>query len=435
MLSLRSSTPELEFLLPPGRFFIQVLGHETSGVEGVTIPVAIEPRHRLRNLGIIDVQPSKLVRRGVFFDHHHLSRADRQADLQGGQAGDDLRLRPVRWGPDLRSDAFMVHDVAYSPDGRYLATGHWNNVAQAGVKLWEAATGRLAASLAAPVEKGGVEILAFSPDGRWLAGVVGDAATPLTTWAVVIWDVASRREVKVLRGHASTITALAFARMAARLPPAARTGPCVWDVASGREAGRIDPGAKPAAIQSMAYTPDGKALAIVSRFSLRLWDVPGGRFRATLEDGDFWVNAVAIAADGRTLAAAGAILGAPAEPILNPGRREREGAPAALRPGPVSAGPSCRAGLARGGAGDGRFSHPRGWFPQRRRVHARRPSRRGHAAEGDRGLGRAVRTAARLRAAARWRGLRPAGRPAAGLWLAATENHRAQVIDLVPPGR
>jgi uncharacterized protein with WD repeat len=52
--------------------------------------------------------------------------------------------------------------VAFSPDGRWLATGSWDNTA----RVWEAASGQEVARM---THEGPVLAVAFSPDGRWLA--------------------------------------------------------------------------------------------------------------------------------------------------------------------------------------------------------------------------------------------------------------------------
>ena len=79
-----------------------------------------------------------------------------------------------------------------------------------------------------------------------------------------------------------------------------------WDVATGRESGRIE--GNPNWVRSVAYSPDGKALAVGGWPIVKLWDVPGNRISVVLEPEakQFWVESVAYSPDGRTLAAAGA---------------------------------------------------------------------------------------------------------------------------------
>ena len=55
-----------------------------------------------------------------------------------------------------------VRVVAVSPDGKWVATSSHDT--NHGVRIWEAATGRLVQS----VEIGRISAVAFSPDGRWL---------------------------------------------------------------------------------------------------------------------------------------------------------------------------------------------------------------------------------------------------------------------------
>ena len=84
-------------------------------------------------------------------------------------------------GPCGEKPNMFVHAVAFSPDGRWLASGSSDNT----VKLWDVATGRELRTLIS--HTGGVNAVAFSLDGRWLASGSSDNT-------VKLWDVATGRE-------------------------------------------------------------------------------------------------------------------------------------------------------------------------------------------------------------------------------------------------
>jgi hypothetical protein len=75
------------------------------------------------------------------------------------------------------TNCHLWYCLAFSPDGRLLATGPYNY--DDGVHLWEVATCQEVARLGG--HHGGVTALAFSPDGRSLASGGGDAT-------VLVWD-------------------------------------------------------------------------------------------------------------------------------------------------------------------------------------------------------------------------------------------------------
>src|SRR5687768_5790282 len=136
-----------------------------------------------------------------------------------------------------------INAVAFSPDGRWLASGGKDDT----IKIWDIATGYVLRTLYA--HSSNVNALAVSPDGKFLASASGDMtdkrdletfkrggiAGGIADNTVRIWDVRTGREVRTLRGHELPVGGVAFSNDGRSLTTASGDLIKVWDVSNGNE--------------------------------------------------------------------------------------------------------------------------------------------------------------------------------------------------------
>jgi WD40 repeat protein/transcriptional regulator with XRE-family HTH domain len=218
--------------------------------------------------------------------------------LATGNADGTARLWNLATGqptrPPLHGGSQPVTSVAFSPDGKTLATSDADGTA----RLWNLATGRQtrlalhgAAIYAASV--------AFSPDGKTLA--IGDVHG--TAW---LWNLATGQPTgPPLHGGSQPVTSVAFSPDGKTLATGYSPGPArLWDVATGRQVWHGF-GSDLMFSRSVAFSPDGKTLAVGndSPGPVQLWDVATGRQAGHgfgIANGE--ATSVAFSPDGKTLA-------------------------------------------------------------------------------------------------------------------------------------
>ncbi|WP_437842502.1 pentapeptide repeat-containing protein [Sorangium sp. So ce1153] len=202
-------------------------------------------------------------------------------DVFGAALPDQRDLYP------MISASSFCYSVAYSSDGRYLATGHGGSI-----RLWDVDSWTELRVLAG--SQGVVSSLAFSGDGRTLASSGADGT-------IHLWDLSSGTIRHTLRGHLGAVRGVAFAPDGTMLASASLdTTVCLWDVIQGSRRAVLQGHTK--GVSSVAFTPDGATLASgAADATVRLWDLHSGRSR-TLNLYSQIVRSIAFNNNGTVLA-------------------------------------------------------------------------------------------------------------------------------------
>jgi eukaryotic-like serine/threonine-protein kinase len=189
---------------------------------------------------------------------------------------------------NVPTDNWAVHPrAAFHPDGRLLATGGKDGL----VRLWDSGTGELVAAWRG--HEGCASDVVFSPDGAVLASAGADET-------VRLWDATAHTPLAVLRGHAALVHRVSFSGNGRLIASASQDQTVrLWDVRTGRERAFLTHGS---VIYGLAFSPDGTRLATgCADNTIRLWDLATSQQVAELRGHTNYVHAVAFSPDGTRL--------------------------------------------------------------------------------------------------------------------------------------
>ena len=203
---------------------------------------------------------------------------------------------PSNWPADvytLQGHINAVSSVAYSPDGRHIVSGSWDNT----IRVWNATTGQC---VAGPFQGHTREVnsVAYSPDGRHIVSGSIDKT-------IRVWDATTGQCVTgPFQGHTHWVNSVVYSPDGRNIVSGSYDNTIrVWDATTGQCVTGPFQG-HTETVFSVAYSPDGRHIVSGSDDkTIRIWDATTGQCVAGPFQGDTHrIRSVAYSPDSRHIA-------------------------------------------------------------------------------------------------------------------------------------
>ena len=193
---------------------------------------------------------------------------------------------------------------AFSPDGQTVASGSRDgrvrsrevpNRPRSALKQLFSGAEKIPPRFTRKAHNGEVNQLAFSPDGKTLATSGWDGK-------ICLWDTNTGTALSKLTEHGHPMTALVFSPDGKTLASAARHELCLWDIGTPDISLRTRNKERRPTIKALVFSPDSGTLVSGSRNSrIQLWDAHTGSLLSTHAADTGQMNVFVFSPDGKTL--------------------------------------------------------------------------------------------------------------------------------------
>ncbi|HAX80298.1 MAG TPA: hypothetical protein DCY88_31795, partial [Cyanobacteria bacterium UBA11372] len=284
----------------------------------------------LRGVNFTGANLTKSVFNETFADICGIALSPDGTQIATGHKDGEVRLWQVADGKLLARGLLhtrTVWSLSFSREGKKLASGSFDNT----IRLWQDEAGNIVEgvrnlsqirnTLSFIGHGDWVWAIAYSPDGKILASGSSDRT-------VKLWDIATGNCIKTLHGHADIVHSVAISpippnseKEKAQHPLASSlfrgtaggsqgggilaSGSAdqtvrIWNITTG-DCCQILTGHK-SQISAVAFSPDGLSLASCDGKSIKIWDIQTGKCNQTFCNDLTFVWSIAFSPDGETLA-------------------------------------------------------------------------------------------------------------------------------------
>ncbi|NEP13838.1 MAG: NACHT domain-containing protein [Symploca sp. SIO2C1] len=187
-----------------------------------------------------------------------------------------------------KEHTYSIKSLVFSPDGQTLASGSGDGI----LKLWDINTGQCLNTL--PRHPYSIRSIALSSDGQTLASGSDDST-------VKLWNINTGQCLNTLQGHTNSVKSVAFCCDGQILASGSGDHTIkLWDIYTGQCLNTLR--GHNNWIDSIAFSPDSQTLVSGSRdLTLKLWDIYTGNCLNTFQGHTNWVKSVAFSPDGQTV--------------------------------------------------------------------------------------------------------------------------------------
>ena len=188
-----------------------------------------------------------------------------------------------------RGHSEIVSSVAWSPNGKYIASGSYDKT----VQVWDALTGKTV--LIYRGHNYAVLSVAWSPDGTRIASS-GD-----TVSTVQVWEALSGRIVLDINGHGALVNSVAWSPNGKYIASGLADNTVqVWDASNGAN---VTYGKYANSVYEVAWSPDSKYIASGSfDRTVQVWDASNGANVLAYREHSGFITALAWSPNGKYIA-------------------------------------------------------------------------------------------------------------------------------------